>query len=65
MLESILRSKTTLSNGKKIKIYGVYSTSFAWLGSAGLNCKEGFQAQPVWAGINAGPRLNFGQAGLG
>ena len=57
MLESILRteSKTTLSNGKKIKIYGVYSTSFARPGSAGMNRMEGFQTWPVWAGINRRP----------
>ena len=49
-LDSTLRTKTTLSNGKgKKNIQDVFK-KFCM---AGL--KEGFQAQPVWAGINARP----------
>ena len=46
-LESISRTKTNAIKHKKKR---ECSTSFAWPSSAGLNRKEGFQAQPVWTG---------------
>ena len=41
-LESILRTESRLSIGKKLKTYVVFSISFAQQGLAGLYCKEGF-----------------------
>ena len=43
----------------------MYSTSFAWLGSVGLNHKEGFQARPVWTRITVREALGLILVGLG
>ena len=50
---------------KKLKIYGVFSISFARMDLDSFYGKEDFQARPSWAMINTKPRPNFGWIGPG